>query len=347
MLRFFRFLVVVILVSTALFTAPSARAQSSVQVWSGNMAGWFFYAFGSAPTPTFGYGPGTPPLGTGSFGIFAPAAVPINGGAAIGRGGFAGTPLNSLNISYRTYYSATSGDSWRVRLYINTAGGASAANCAVDYVHAGGPANQWLLRVPTSAAGSWSPSGGWVWRGDQVAGPCSPPVWGNPISWNAVILAYPSAVLAPNTSGVTVALEIYNSGTSNLNGVIDAVTVNGITWDFEVAPLFEPPAQFFDPGDGRYDPRPGDRIAAYCEANRLVVYGVNNQSRGFLLGNFGFEELKRAGEEGIYLDRGVDGIVSASMGPEGYIWVAWTGGQYNASGRAGHGFAKLVFCGKK
>lgn len=348
MLKFIRLAMIVVLAGAALIVAPSVQAQSSVYTWSGNTQGWFSYAFGGAPTPDFGYGPGTPPLGTGSFGIFSPLTIPGSGGAGIGRSGFVGTPLSAMSISYSTYYNAATGDNWRLKLYINTTGGSS-ADCAVEYVHAGGPANTWLLRVPTAATGGYTPSGGWVWRSDEITasfGPCNAaPNWGTPIAWSGVTSAYPSAVLAPNSSGTTIVLQIYNFSTPGLNGVIDAVTINGTTWDFEVDPPPVPPAEFFNPGDGRYDPRPGDRLAAYCEAKQLVIYGVNNRSRGFLLGTFEFEALKQAGEEGIYLDKGQDGILSASMDSQGHIWVAWTGGQYNASGRAEHGFAKLVRCG--
>jgi hypothetical protein len=347
MLKFIRIAMIVVLASVALIEAPSAQAQSNVKlVWPGGTAGWYWYNFGGAPEPAFGYGPGAPPLGTGSFGIFSPLVVPNLGGAGIGRGDFVGTPLSAMSISYWTYYNAASGDNWRLKLYINTTGSPSSADCAVEYVHAGGPANTWLLRVPTAATGGYTPSGGWVWRSDEITAPSGPcnaaPNWGSPVAWSAVTAAYPSAVLAPNSSGTTIVLQIFEFSTPGLNGVIDAVTINGITWDFEVDP---PPASFFDPGDGRYDPRPGDRLAAYCEAKRVLIYGVNNQSRGFLLGAFEFEALKQAGEEGIYLDKGQDGILSASMSPSGHIWVAWTGGQYNASGRPEHGFAKLVRCG--
>lgn len=316
MSKLIRLLIVVLIAVSAVGALPAAQpaqAQTVKHTWPGNTQGWFSYSFGGAPLPTFGNGPGAPPLGTGSFGIFAPLVVPTMGGAGIGRQDFRGEPLSTLSISYHTYYNASTGDNWRMKLYINTTGNASAADCAVEYVHAGGPADTWLLRVPTSASGGYTASGGWVWRSDEIgasSGPCNAsPNWGTPDAWSAVTTAYPNAVLAPNSDGTTIVMQIFEFSTSGLNGVIDAVNINGTVWNFE---LEGPPVTFFDPGDGRYDPRPGDRVAAYCEAKRLVVYGVAGNSRGFLLGVFDFEALKAAGEEGIYLDKGVDGVVSAA-----------------------------------
>jgi hypothetical protein len=340
MLKFIRVLVMVGLVSALLFTAQPAQA-APLHTWPGNTQNWYSYNFGGAPVPSFANGPGAPPLGTGSFGIHAPATVLQLGGAGIGRGDFVGTPLSSLNITYWTYHSDTSANNWRLKLYINTTGGPS-ANCALEYVHLMPAANAWSQKAPMTATGGYSTSGGWVIRGDEISGPCPSPNWSSPSSWSAIMTSYPSAVIAPKTDGTTIVMQIYNNDPPLVSGVIDAVTINGTTWNFELEP---PPAEFFNPGDGRYDPQPGDRLAAYCEAKRVLIYGVNRNSRGFLMGIFEFEALKQAGEKGIYLDKGVDGILSASMGPQGHIWVAWTGGQYNASGRPEHGFAKLVKCG--
>ncbi len=352
MSKVIRLLIVVLIAVSAVGALPAAQpaqAQTIMHTWPGNIQGWFSYSFGGAPLPTFGNGPGAPPLGTGSFGIFT--SIPTGHGAGIGNQVFVGTPLSALTtISYHIYNSDSSANNWRMKLYINTTGNPSAADCAIEYVHSDASPNTWEMRVPTSAAPTspyfgYDSGGGWVWRGDEIGGPlsCPSPTWFPLISWADVLSAHPSAVLAPKGgSGPTVILQIYNHDSSGgVSGVIDAVNINGTVWDFE---LEGPPATFFDPGDGRYDPRPGDRVAAYCEAKRLVIYGVAGNSRGFLLGVFDFEALKAAGEEGIYLDKGVDGVVSASMSPSGHIWVAWTGGQHNASGRPEHGFAKLVRC---
>lgn len=353
MLKFIRVLLSVSLMIALLVTAQPTQA-APIHVWPGNVQGWYSYHFGGAPAPGFANGPSAPPLGTGSFGIHAPATVPQFGGAGISRVDFVGTPLSSLSITYHAYFFSInySANNWRLKLYINTTGNPASANCALEYVHTE-PADTWALKSPMTATGGYSSSGGWVVREDELSS-CpdgtnhgsSSANWGSPYAWSAIPseLGSSSTVLAPNSSGSTIILQIYNNDPTPVSSVIDAVTINGTTWNFELEPPPVPPAEFFNPGDGRYDPRPGDRLAAYCEAKRVLIYGVNNNSRGFLMGIFEFEALKQAGEEGIYLDKGVDGILSASMGAQGHIWVAWTGGQHNASGRPEHGFAKLVKC---
>jgi hypothetical protein len=358
MLKFIRILLVVGLMSALLSAAQPTGAQTKPRhTWPGNTQGWYPFQTGSAPMPSFANGPGAPPRGTGSFGVHG-STVPLSSGSGMSRGDFRNTPLSSLSISYWTYNSDTSANNWRITLHIRITGPVDPANdnsadCALEYVHTSA-ANAWSQKVPTAASGGYTASGGWVIKGGEswTSASCPNPLWPNtnPGSWNApaswahIISTYPNAVIAPK-DWTTIYMQIYNPAapfnSSNLSGAIDDVVINGIIWDFEVEP---PPAEFFDPGDGRYDPQPGDRLAAYCEAKRVLIYGVNRNSRGFLMGIFEFEALKQAGEKGIYLDKGVDGILSASMGPQGHIWVAWTGGQYNASGRPEHGFAKLVKC---
>ena len=356
MLKFtIRLLLVASLAGALLSAAQPTEAQTKPRrAWPGNTQGWYPFKTGSAPMPSFANGPGAP-RGEGSFGVHAPNTVPTNSGAGMSRGDFRNTPLSDLNISYWAYSnsSASEGPWWEITLFIRTGGPAdpandNSANCALTYRYSpDAVANVWSKHVPTAAPGG--PGGmGWVIRGDMFAG-CSfdpnnnahpPGTWWNRASWSQILSAYPYAVIAPN-NWTTIYMQIYNGSATPVSGAIDDVVINGIIWDFEVEP---PPAEFFDPGDGRYDPQPGDRLAAYCQRRHLVIYGVDNNSRGFELGTFEFEALKRAGRRGIYFDKGIDGIVSASMGPQGHIWVAWTGGQYNASGRPEHGFAKLVKC---
>jgi hypothetical protein len=51
----------------------------------------------------------------------------------------------------------------------------------------------------------------------------------------------------------------------------------------------------FDPGDGRIDPRPGDRLAIWCnlggDTPNLLVYGVAPDSKGFFLTRINFVDI--------------------------------------------------------
>src|SRR5205823_1324803 len=107
---------------------------------------------------------------------------------------------------------------------------------------------------------------------------------------------------------------------------------------------------FFNPGDGRVDPRPGDRIAVWCNTREtppnIVIYGVGdstNGSHGFFLGRFTFVELLAAGKKGITRSAGRgNGLISAVADAQGNFYVAWNGGLFKATGVGD--FAKTFSC---
>jgi hypothetical protein len=94
---------------------------------------------------------------------------------------------------------------------------------------------------------------------------------------------------------------------------------------------------FFNPGDDRIDPRPGERITVWCnQKDKIVVYGIADDQpankSGFLLGVFSYKEVKAAGEKG--LTKKVENLGSVSISiKDGWAWIAWNGGKYNATGR--------------
>ncbi len=104
----------------------------------------------------------------------------------------------------------------------------------------------------------------------------------------------------------------------------------------------EPP-KFFDPKDGRLEPKPGDRIAVWCDEKeqRIVVYGVTELGKGFELAIFNIPELIMASRGGLTKAVGGAGTISAYGDPKGYFYVAWNG----AHGANGLGdFAKSFSC---
>jgi hypothetical protein len=106
-------------------------------------------------------------------------------------------------------------------------------------------------------------------------------------------------------------------------------------------------AAFFSPGDNRLDPRPGDRIAVWCNPpDTVVVYGVKEtDSGGFWLVSFSNKELLKMGKNvGIYKPVPNNGQVSVSTDGQGNYWAAWNGGEHGADGQPEHGFAKGFHC---
>jgi hypothetical protein len=109
------------------------------------------------------------------------------------------------------------------------------------------------------------------------------------------------------------------------------------------------PVKFFDPGDGRVDPRPGDRLAVWCNIAgnppSIDVWAVGDDSRGFRLATFNFTDLAAAGPQGIAKNLGRNGKLSAVVDAQNNFFVAWNGGPFGATG-AGV-FAKSFHCAFK
>ncbi len=100
---------------------------------------------------------------------------------------------------------------------------------------------------------------------------------------------------------------------------------------------------FFNPGDNRVAPLPGDRIAAWCDLpDTITIWGIDGDSRGFPLAKFSYKAVRAAGNQGIHQTAGAYGTVSVSTDGKNNFWVAWTGP--HADGQPGHGFAKGFSC---
>jgi hypothetical protein len=99
---------------------------------------------------------------------------------------------------------------------------------------------------------------------------------------------------------------------------------------------------FYNPGDGRVDPRPGDRVAVYCSADKVSVYGVMNDSRGLFLATFTHADLIKAGAAGITKKVEPRGTVIISLTGTSNLYVRWTGGPAAATGVKD--FAKAFTC---
>jgi hypothetical protein len=102
--------------------------------------------------------------------------------------------------------------------------------------------------------------------------------------------------------------------------------------------------EYFNPNDGRVDPRPGDRVAAYCGATTLAVWGVTDDSVGHLLFTFNKADLVAAGASGILKAVEPLGSVSAAVNADGIYTVRWYGGPAAATGTKD--FAKIFTCPK-
>lgn len=84
----------------------------------------------------------------------------------------------------------------------------------------------------------------------------------------------------------------------------------------------------WNPGDGRSDPQPGDRIVVYCqpEYDRVLVYIVDDDSQGSLILNENdLPALLAAGPDGITFPLDNGGSISIAQSPATYFYVAYNG----------------------
>jgi hypothetical protein len=96
------------------------------------------------------------------------------------------------------------------------------------------------------------------------------------------------------TGGAIGSLLLFPPGSSVLNG-----TGGTIFWTLTDEGSDCQPSQFFNPGDGRIDGRPADRIVVYCNTSanppNLAIYGVGSDSKGIFLATVNFADLLKAG----------------------------------------------------
>ncbi|MFQ3534804.1 MAG: hypothetical protein SNJ58_02915, partial [Aggregatilineales bacterium] len=306
MLKYIRFLLTVTLVFVFLSAPPTVYA-SPIVAHPGNLQGWVIRTFGLRPEfADFVQGPGTPLLGAGSYRVKVKTGQKIT----LGRKDYRGTPLFNLEISYSTYPPGI-GNDWYVNIYVNTTGGSGLANCRLDFApYLSTSPSSWITYYPMSARSGW-------FTASAGNGTCpaifSYPTYPAGVSFDDILDAFPDAVLRPDYPGNPVI--VFNMGDFlDYDGAIDAITINGTIWDFEPTAPTTPASADFDPSVCSVDPRPGDRLAICCETNRIAVYGVGDNGRPFLLSTFDFEDLAKAGPGGIYIDKKLDGVISASMG---------------------------------
>jgi hypothetical protein len=147
------------------------------------------------------------------------------------------------------------------------------------------------------------------------------------------------------------------SGWTSLNGTATitvtvagagsaVLTVNCVTKAYSVQNFGGSGGLFYNPGDGRVDPRPGDRLAVYCNtaANppSVDVWGVLNDSSGRRLFTFTFASLVAAGEKGITKKVEPLGTIFLRVDANNHFLASWTGGPAAATGVKD--FAKSFTC---
>ena len=116
----------------------------------------------------------------------------------------------------------------------------------------------------------------------------------------------------------------------------------------------------FNPGDGRYNPEVGDRLAIYLTDTGVIVWGVDNNNNGFFLTSFSAAEFQSgktvshlttegtvtlyknasAITETGYSDYSATSLSTIVVQSAQYT-ISWRGGSFGANGSAN--FTKTLF----
>jgi hypothetical protein len=101
-----------------------------------------------------------------------------------------------------------------------------------------------------------------------------------------------NVTLNGGTPGAAIIIEVFESFSTP-----NSILINGQSLPVDCAA--DSGAVFFEPGDGRVDPQPGDRLAIWCNTTAnppaLDIWSVGNDSRGSRLTTIIFADLLKTG----------------------------------------------------
>ena len=168
--------------------------------------------------------------------------------------------------------------------------------------------------------------------------------------------AHAACIVGDASDGNTLQAQVFASHSYTLNGFhTDGSFVFSVPEPFVSDILFTIPVPFgfrytlvdnsincggtafFNPGDSRANPLPGDRVAVYCNTaaspSTLDVWGVTDDSQGHHLFTFRISDLLSAGSQGISKKVEPLGTVVASLDGNGNFTAQWFGGPASATGQ--------------
>ncbi len=202
-----------------------------------SLVDWEIAPINEGAIVSFGFvnGPGEPPLGKGSYRVKLddrPSQLIIMNFS------FVGFKLSDLQtISFHTYRSGDNARDWFLNLFVSSKGEGQ-ADCRIDFATDAGPKGQWTFKNATDPN-----QFNYGWTVHNAGSKRCPVIVGYESSKSfseikRLFEAYPNASLQPiEASGPVITFNTgYNSkGThTDHDAAIDAITINDITWDFEV-----------------------------------------------------------------------------------------------------------------
>lgn len=215
-------------VTAALISAPLAQAAPDpVVVTPAATAGWTTTSSGGAAV-AFVTGPAATPAGTGSTQLSVGAAGEHD--AQLVYGGVAGTPVEDLQLTYSTFVAANVDCQAAYVIAAVDHNGDSAADDSLFFEPCYQNASYGVPVQGPVATGVWQEwdtgIGGW-WS--LVAGTFGPPV--------QTLATYGGEHGDATVLGIRLVAGFGAGAWDGFSGNVDAVTINGTTFDFEAQPM--------------------------------------------------------------------------------------------------------------
>jgi hypothetical protein len=252
----------------AVFVFAVVAYAATTVIHPGDMDGWSFVQETPTGSGAMVNGPGTPPLGDGSANL----VVDSTGGVILAKAAYQGLGLDEIdNLEYSTYRT-TGGPALAIALQFNFDGDVTDANNAFQgrlvyepYHTQTVNTGEWQTWNPLNDAAGLGTGNWWFSNGAHAAS--STCTMATPCTWAEVLTAFPDGGVH-NTLGAVI-LKAGGGWTGGFNGNVDALTVNGDTYDFELT----------------NDPINKDE----CKNGGWEAYGFSNQGRCIQFVNTGID----------------------------------------------------------
>ncbi|MEO7804949.1 MAG: Ig-like domain-containing protein [Actinomycetota bacterium] len=209
--------------STIMLIVPAAA--STTKVHPGGLGSWTVGpSFTSGTRGDFVNGPGTPPLGVGSFhlAVRAPSEFPY-----VGTDAHRGLRLDAINELKYSTYQAQSGPAAAVLKIVVDTNGTGAGSKTLKFEPADNQSQQAQQALLPNTWQTWDARNGQWW--ETGSGPR--------FTLNSFLADHPDTVIALGTlqDGPAIRLEVGStSAVSNFDGNVDNFTLNTNTSDFEL-----------------------------------------------------------------------------------------------------------------
>lgn len=230
-----RFLSIVFVVTTFLFSLNEAHAVNAIVVTPDNLNGWWFAQETATSTGSFVYATGIPPLGGGGFQI----TINSTGGGIFGTYSFVGTRLDAItSLSYSTYRefgSSALAPSLQFDIDTNVLDANTSWQGRLVYEP------YYTHTVSTGVWQTWNPldnagTGNWWFTGAPGNALCT---INNPCTWSEVLADFPN--IGIRSAGANTGAIQFKAGggwTGGFVGMVDAFSlgINNVdtTYDFEL-----------------------------------------------------------------------------------------------------------------